>query len=46
MNGKGDTPRPVNKELYDKNYEKIFKKKDKEVQRSSEEEGTSHPVEH
>jgi hypothetical protein len=24
--GKGDSPRPVNKKRYDKNYEKIFKK--------------------
>ena len=25
--GKGDAPRPVNKKLYDRNYERIFKKK-------------------
>ncbi len=26
-NGKGDTYRPVNKQLYDENYERIFGKK-------------------
>jgi len=25
--GKGDTPRPVNKKKYDRNYDRIFKKK-------------------
>jgi len=25
--GKGDVPRPCNKALYDKNYERIFRKK-------------------
>lgn len=26
MNGKGDTPRPVDKALYDANYDMIFRK--------------------
>lgn len=30
-NGKGDKPRPVNKEIYDKNYEKIFNRTKKVV---------------
>lgn len=25
-NGKGDKPRPVNKKVYDENYERIFRK--------------------
>lgn len=27
MSGKGDKPRPVDKDKYDKNYDKIFRKK-------------------
>ena len=27
QNGKGDKPRPVNKKVYDENYERIFGKK-------------------
>ena len=29
QNGKGDKPRPVDKKKYDKNYERIFRKKNK-----------------
>jgi hypothetical protein len=28
QNGKGSKPRPVNKEQYDKNYERIYGKKE------------------
>jgi len=28
MSGKGDTPRPVNAEVYGQNYEDIFRKQD------------------
>lgn len=31
QNGKGDTPRPVNKTEYDKNYEAVFGKQKKHV---------------
>ncbi len=30
MNGKGDKPRPYNKKKFDKNYDRIFKRKEKD----------------
>tara|TARA_Y100000310_G_C20350540_1_gene654130 strand:- start:553 stop:681 length:129 start_codon:yes stop_codon:yes gene_type:complete len=37
-NGKGDKPRPVDKETFDKNWQKIFKKKKKPKKPKKDEE--------
>jgi len=35
--GKGDKPRPINKRVYDKNYDDIFRKKPKKVKNTKQE---------